>query len=167
MLIVLFRHGIAEPRQPGRPDADRALTGEGEQKTAEAARGLATMDLSVDALLTSPLRRARQTADLLARSLHLAPEVCAPLAEPGPDAVLGLIRSRSERTLVLVGHEPALSAVAGRLCSRGGGAPTIELKKAGCLAVEARIGPGEPGGAGGMLAWALPPRVLRRLGRGR
>lgn len=74
MKLVLLRHEIAAPREPGaavETDAKRPLTDEGRKRARRAARGLHRLLGGIDRLASSPLRRARETAEALASSLEL------------------------------------------------------------------------------------------------
>src|SRR5262249_23023814 len=72
MNVIFFRHGPAVARgTDGVAEAERPLTPEGKKKTAAAARGLRVLDLGADAIFTSPLPRAAQTAEILAEVLKL------------------------------------------------------------------------------------------------
>jgi phosphohistidine phosphatase len=86
--LLLLRHGIAEERAEGLGDAQRCLTPEGRQRTMAQLQGLVELGLSCDLVLSSPLVRARQTAELAVQA-GLAPELelaaaLAPLADPLP-----------------------------------------------------------------------------------
>src|SRR5258706_7668086 len=72
--LYLVRHGVAEERGDAWPDdAKRPLTDEGISRMRKVTRGLAELGVSLDLILTSPLVRARQTAEILAAGLHPAP----------------------------------------------------------------------------------------------
>ena len=132
--LLLLRHGIAEERSPDRPDAQRALTAAGRQRTAAVLERLLELDLRCQELLSSPLLRARQTAEL-AVAAGLAPELqlvqgLAPAGDPWP-----LLRwPAGVHRLALVGHEPDLGDLAAALI----GAPpaALVLKKAGIALLE-------------------------------
>ena len=68
--LYLLRHGIAEEQRPGKSDADRALTPEGIQKTKQAARGMRALGIRPDQVLSSPLTRARETAEIICEELR-------------------------------------------------------------------------------------------------
>jgi phosphohistidine phosphatase len=162
MKVLIIRHGIAVPRgTPGIPDDERPLTQEGEKKFRRAAKGLARVVPPPDALLTSPLPRARATAEIAAGAWGWIPTQVVPaLAQGDVEAVLAtLSRFPADATIAIVGHEPHLSALlaellasseAGRLTFRKGGAALVELS--------------DSPGAGAALLWYLPPRILRKLG---
>jgi phosphohistidine phosphatase len=136
--IYVVRHAIAEDRSASGRDADRALTREGRKRMKRAARGLAVLDVRTPLVLTSPLVRARETADLLVEALPEARlEVCELLA-PGvdADALAGFIdRRRSADAVILVGHEPDLSGLLAKWLtgSRSGMATRFRKGAVACL----------------------------------
>ena len=136
--LLLLRHGIAEerplqppadPAQARRLDHARRLTERGRQRSRQVLQHLVAAGLTGDRLLTSPLQRALETAALaveagLAPSLEPAPEL-APDGDPLP------LLAIPSRRLILVGHEPDLSALACRLIGAPPGA--LALRKAGVI----------------------------------
>ena len=160
--LYLVRHGIAEPRGERWPDDDlRPLSPEGTTRMKRAARGLAALEEPVGVVLTSPLVRAVQTAEIVRKALGLgAPLVhCQALAPGGSprDVAAGVQELGLSGAFVLVGHEPDLGALAGWLL--GTRAPLAFKKGAvGRIDVAAR-----PTAGSGRLVWFLPPRVLRGL----
>src|SRR5271170_1619495 len=69
--LYIVRHGIAvEPGTPGIPDDERPLTAKGEKRMRQIALGLRTLDLKLDRIATSPLPRARATAEIIAEALR-------------------------------------------------------------------------------------------------
>lgn len=159
-LIVLLRHGIAEPKGEGKPDADRSLTKEGHARMKQISRGLAEIFPKAEAIYSSPLLRCVQTALWVSKGYreNLRPQTTDALV-PGAsaDALRKFIESAKERRLILVGHEPNLSDGFQKLLKLGGTGESLELKKGGCYGV--RID--DDGSA--RLEWVLTPRVLRRL----
>ncbi len=153
--LFLLRHGIAEERVAGRDDPERALTPSGRQRTLAVVRRLRSLGFTADRLLSSPFRRARETAELalqvgLASELQLESRLM-----PGGDCD-ALLPSLEGRCL-LVGHEPDLSAFAARLL----GAPdqSIRLRKAGFCHLHIPAGPAEAR-SGAQLEALLRPRFL-------
>jgi phosphohistidine phosphatase len=163
MRVVLFRHGPAGKHDPERwpDDARRPLTARGIGRTRLAARGVMRIERSLTRILTSPLVRAAETAQILAEACdgEVPVETLEALA-PGHSfrAVLErLAQCESGDAVALVGHEPDLGKLAGVLLL---GAPAaLPLKKAGACAIvfEDRTAAGT-----GRLDWFLPPGVLRR-----
>jgi phosphohistidine phosphatase len=156
MIVGLFRHGIALPHgTPGVAEADRPLTPEGRKKTAQAAKGLKRLDLGFDAIYSSPLPRAMQTAEIVTEALKLGkPKVLDALLPDTPARqLLDEIRRLPAKTPLLVGHEPQLSSAV----SLAIGKASVELKKAGLACVELKK-------SGATLKLLLSPGVLREIG---
>jgi phosphohistidine phosphatase len=162
MRLLLIRHAIAVPHgTPGVEEDERPLTREGARRFRKAARGLACVVARPDALLTSPLPRAFQTANLAGRAWgRMTPVKAGPLATGDVEGLADLLaRQPQEATVALVGHEPHMSSLLSRLLA--GSIPgRFTFRKGGAALVEL---PG-PFAEGGQLVWFLPPRVLRRLG---
>jgi len=136
MDLYILRHAEAEDLGPNcKTDAERRLTAKGEKQSADAAAALRAMEVRFDLILTSPLARARQTAEIVAKSLRLSKrlETTDDLAPDGdPKALVAAINRRADEltSVLLVGHEPWLSQFISQLIA---GRPDlhIELKKAG------------------------------------
>ena len=162
MEVWLLRHAAAEDASESGRDSDRALTPEGVKRARAVARGLATLEPRIEVIVTSPYRRARQTAEPAARELHLEERLQESRAlEPGrdPQEILDEIRAGDAAGVLLVGHEPHLGALLGRLIA---GRPflTVPLKKAAVARVE------WDGTGAGELRALLPPKLLERLAGG-
>jgi phosphohistidine phosphatase len=154
MELYFLRHGIAEDNAPDGTDFGRRLTPEGIAKLENSRAGLKRLELRLDALLTSPLVRAYQTAEIVGRLLDIGHVVAEELA-PGCDVerLLGLLASlpNAQRVMV-VGHEPDFSELIGVLT----GGSRVVVKKGGLARIDL------PAGAHhGELVWLLPPRALR------
>jgi phosphohistidine phosphatase len=161
--LYLIRHGIAEEHQSGIKDEERALTKEGRQKTEKVAHRLVTLNLRFDLIVTSPLVRARQTADiLLASGLSSQLEESHHLAPDGHifdwiDEWLTPKKFTQNTQIALVGHEPCLSSWA-EILLWGEAKGSLVLKKAGMIGVKLpEIG--LPVGRSQMF-WLTPPRFL-------
>ncbi|MCS7006277.1 MAG: phosphohistidine phosphatase SixA [Thermoleophilia bacterium] len=162
MELYLVRHAIAEPRG-GTDDALRDLTEEGSARLRAAAAGLQRLDVEVEAVLSSPYRRAWRTATILREEIGWpAPErLDALAATASPADCLEALGARSERSLALVGHEPHLSGLASLLLAGDERSVRLDLRKAGVLCLD--LARPDPGSA--TLRWLATPRMLRRLGR--
>jgi phosphohistidine phosphatase len=170
MKLLIIRHAIATSRNESDvPDEERPLTGRGRRRFRKAADGLARIVDRPQALLTSPLRRAVETAEIAAKAWGRIQPVEEPaLAGSDLDAVLSAVRARAEdsgeaedATVVLIGHEPSVSALVARLIG-GTRAERLEFRKGGAALVDLSGAPAE----GGRLIWYLSPRVLRALSGG-
>lgn len=159
--LFLVRHGLAEERGSDWPDdRRRPLTERGVNQMHQVGRGLARLGVDLDLILTSPLVRARQTADALASACRRAPGVVeiASLAPGMPQAaVFADLETHARRSrLALVGHEPDLGALASRLL--GQRRPLVFRKGAVC-----RIDlDGLPPDHLGTLRWFATSKILRR-----
>ncbi len=167
MQLLLIRHAIAEERSDwaatGRPDDDRPLTAEGRRRFRRAARGLVTQVPTVAQLATSPLVRAKQTAQIAASAWGGLRLVETDALRPDVPAarLLTWLRSQTGPCVALVGHEPHLGAFAAACLGAASGERT-PFKKGGAMLIAFR---GIPRAGAGMLVWALPPKLLRALGR--
>jgi phosphohistidine phosphatase len=164
--LYLVRHAIAADRGEDWPDDDkRPLTARGVARFKDAVGGLAKLDVAVDEIFTSPLVRARQTADLLAEGLPGKPTVkVLDALSPGhaPGAVLAqLARTARRRRIALVGHEPALGELAAHLIGAG---RALEFKKGGVCRIDVESLTSRRAGA---LNWFVTPKVLRGLRSGK
>ncbi len=147
--LLLFRHGIAEERGGPTPEPLRALTPAGIRRTTAVAERLALLGIRADQLISSPLVRARQTAEIaVAAGLAGQLEIDGALAPDG-DA-LALVRSSGAERLMLVGHEPDLGQLACQVL--GAPAGTVTLKKAGLAVIVLQPTPS--------LRLLLAPKVL-------
>ena len=162
--LFLIRHGLAEEHGDAWPDdTKRPLTGEGMSRLRKAVRGLARIGVSLDVVLTSPLVRARQTADIVATGLSPHPSIVSvdSLAPGGSFvAIVADLEKHARKTRVaLVGHEPGLGELAARLI---GSRHPIEFKKGAVCRIDLDdIPPAGPG----HLRWMLTPKILRRLNK--
>lgn len=162
--LLLLRHGIAEERRAGLEDGARNLTAEGRLRTETVLSRARGLGLDVEILFSSPLTRARQTAEIaVAVGLASSWQAAAALA-PGGDApgwlaaCLGSLHLPSCGRIGLVGHEPDLGLLAAHFLGARPGA--IGLRKAGLLlmTLEPARQPGDPWK--GQLGLLLRPRIL-------
>ena len=161
--LYLIRHGLAAERGDEYPDdSKRPLTSQGIARLRREAKALDALGVTIAHIISSPLVRAKQTADALAESLKSHPSVSTSdaLAPAGtPAAVIQEVARQARRgSLALVGHEPNIGELAGRLI---GARTPIEFKKGAVCLIEFDAFP--PKGAG-QLRWFATPKMLRRLG---
>jgi phosphohistidine phosphatase len=165
MELYLVRHAIAVPRgAPGvLDDRLRELTPAGIKKMRRNAEALATLGVVIDEIWTSPLIRARQTADILVEGLGLRakPHVVKAL-EPGTDprqVIEKLLQHANRAGIAVVGHEPDLGKLATFILT-GSGRPAIEFRKGGvaCIALDDLKPP-----LRGWLRWLVTPKQMKAM----
>lgn len=162
--IYLVRHGLAEDQGPRWPrDEDRPLTGEGIRRLEQSVAGWRALDVVCDRVLTSPLVRARQTAEIVAAGVGCRePLVVVDALRPGGrfEAVMAALAALGgERRVALVGHEPSMGLMSARLI--GASHPLLFKKGSMCRIDVETLPPVGPGA----LQWHLPPRALRAFDR--
>jgi phosphohistidine phosphatase len=165
MEVIFFRHGIAVDQEEwGGDDEDRPLTKAGAGSTKLAAQGLRTLKVQPDVILSSPLVRARQTAEIVQEALGVKSKIevvddLVPNAPP--ERLFTRLRQFPDDSVVLcVGHEPHLSTTISASMS-GKTAAAIAMKKAAACAV---LFAEQPQAGAGKLIWLIPPKALRLLG---
>lgn len=163
MKLYILRHGEAVER--GDPkfkqDADRPLTVKGVQRTKLLAHTLRQLEIPLDVIFTSPLRRARETAEIIERGLRLHGRLeFTPHLAPGGDAEKLLTQLNAlrpaPRSVLLVGHEPELSGLISLLAT-GGPNLLLALKKGALCRLEVEH---LRCGRCASLEWLLPPRLV-------
>ena len=172
MDVLVVRHAISQDKDEaqalGVPDAERALTKDGQRRMKQVARGLARSITNLSAVFSSPWRRAAETADLLrARFQGLARlESDALLPDAPPEALAEYLSGYSQSASVaVVGHEPQLSQWVS-WCLVGLRDPLLQprsilqLRKAGACLLRFDD---RPGPSLGQLIWLMTPGVLREL----
>lgn len=166
--IYLMRHGIAADREPGgaSDDAKRLLTPEGKLKLRGIAKGLKRLGVEWDWVISSPLKRAIETADVIVEELSVtAPRDLCEALTPGDGSahkVFSFLGQHPERrSVLLVGHEPSLSELASELLGAEHDA-RLAFKKGGCSMIAYDEFPSSK--SPGLLEWWLTPRLLRKLG---
>lgn len=155
MQIYLLRHGIAEDTRPGGSDADRALTPEGKEKLRRVLKR-AGVELSL--ILSSPYRRAVETAEIAAEVLRYQGKIVrveALVPHGSPYDVWNELRARRDESAVLLAsHEPLMSHMAAFLLECP--ALQVDMKKAALVRVDCDHPGAKPGG---VLKWMLTPAV--------
>ena len=157
--LYFLRHGLAEVREEwSEDDALRPLTSKGKKNLVRSVKTISDLDLGIDLILTSPLVRAFQTAEIVADELGIEKRLVKDdRLEPGFNLEL-LSEMLKEHTdadeVLLVGHEPDFSQTVSALISGG----IVVFKKGGLARVDiTSIDPLQ-----GELAWLLPPKLLIR-----
>jgi len=162
MKLYILRHGDAgEAGDPRYKETERPLTAKGIQRTKQLAHVLREMEITMDFILTSPLTRARETAEIVARGLKLGGKMreIEHLAPSGnmEELVhqLNMIRP-APKNILLVGHEPYLSGFISLLCTGGPGLPMV-FKKGALCRLELQV---LTCGKCAALDWLLQPRII-------
>ncbi len=159
MELYLLRHGIAEEAAAGKPDSERALTSEGKRRLGLVLKRASRANVSPSLILTSPYKRAVQTAQLVVEILKYEGELVqsdALLPSAKPEGVWDEIRPHQrESQLLLAGHDPLFSHLAGYLLGFPG--LRIDFRKGALLRIDFdRYGP-QPQGT---LRWFLVPKLV-------
>jgi phosphohistidine phosphatase len=163
MRLYILRHAIAAERDPDKypDDGLRPLTEAGFKKMTKIAHTLQKLDKRIELILSSPLVRARDTAEIVRKSLHLKKDrlvlidALAPLGDPGE--LIAIIQEKYKLdSLLLVGHEPDLSNLISLLLS-GDKSLSITMKKGGvcCLSMDELVA-----GKCATLEWLISPSQL-------
>jgi phosphohistidine phosphatase len=165
MNIYLLRHGIAMDKGEWKgPDSDRPLTKEGSRKMKKAAKGLRHLNLKLDWILTSPYRRAFDTATITAKELKLKKKVriIKSLAADGDPKALVRYLSQSMHnweSVLLVGHEPYLSDLIS-VWIAGQGRTGLLLDKGGLAKL---VADSVTYDKSAHLEWLLTPKILKNI----
>jgi len=161
MIIYFLRHANAgEPLSNPKKDEKRALDRDGMEQCGLVGRALAAMDVQVDSIISSPLKRSAQTAVLVGNELSYEGKLHleAALRPEGSfsDFRRMLEKYARQENVMVVGHNPNLSEFLGRMISEPGCEAGIELKKGAVARVEM-------GRNSAVLNWCLTPKILRTL----
>ncbi len=163
MKLFLLRHGIAEDARPGGGDEERALTSEGVKKMLKASAGMKEVIEGLDAIYSSPYRRARQTAEIVSEKFGFVSitETAALLPGSRADDVIDyLSKMNIYESVMLVGHEPLLGYLASSFI--GSTSSVIEFKKGSLCRIDFS---GPPAKGTGTLCWLLTSKQLRSVGK--
>jgi phosphohistidine phosphatase len=157
MQVYLLRHGIAEDRQPGKSDEERRLTQKGVRKLKDILGQAKDYGVEPSLILSSPLVRARQTAEVAVSELHYKEAIVETVAlkpESRPEAVWDELRvHRDESEVMLVGHEPLFSELYAYLLNSPALCVNVRKGSIGRIEVDA-----SSPRARGILRWMLVPR---------
>jgi phosphohistidine phosphatase len=163
MELYLVRHAIAEDASSSGRDADRALTADGKAKMRRVARGVHALGVRLDLILTSPYRRAVETAEILAAALGGVEARPLPELAAGAQVTKLLAALRPFRhleALALVGHQPDLGVLASEITTGSPSTHPLAFKKGGiaCFTISA-----PRGSFRGDLNWFMTPKQLRAV----
>lgn len=169
MELFVIRHAIAEPlgKENGFSDEKRKLTVEGRNRMREIVKGLVKVGVELDLILTSPLARAIETAEIVATSVGLSKKEIKQSANLAPGAsaerLFAEIKSHAGvESIALIGHQPDLGGLVATIIQGDAGSLSIQLKKGGvcCLNVTETV----PTLRGDM-EWLLTPKQLRLVAK--
>ena len=168
MELYIIRHATAQPlgRKNDFTDEKRSLTAEGRERMRDAARGLRKLGVELDLILTSPLARAVETAEVLANVFGMNKADVEQTANLAPGASSGELFAEIKahtgvESVALVGHQPDLGELICKV-ARGNGGLSLELKKGSVCCVSIAQTVPELQGA---LSWLMTPRQLRLLSK--
>ncbi|HXY48054.1 MAG TPA: phosphohistidine phosphatase SixA [Terriglobales bacterium] len=161
MIVYLLRHASAGQRLASpKKDEKRALDKEGIEQCGYVGRALAALDVQVDIIISSPLKRSTQTAALVGNEMghegKLQIEAALRPQASFADFRKMLDKYASQEAVLVVGHNPNLSEFLGRLVSQTGCEASLDLRKGAVARVELRRNSGS-------LHWCLTPKILRSL----
>jgi len=161
MFIYFLRHASAGQRlNNAKKDEKRGLDKDGIEQCGYVGRALAALGVQAEVIISSPLKRATQTAALVGNEMGHEGKL---VLENGlrPEANFGdfqkmLAKYARQDSVLLVGHNPNLREFLGRVISDGKGEAVVELKKGTVAKVETRRNAGS-------LSWCITPRILRTV----
>jgi phosphohistidine phosphatase len=158
MELYLLRHGIAEDRSASGRDADRALTEEGRNKLHRVLKRAAAAGVSPSLIISSPYKRALETAEIAAAELKYKGEILKAgtvLPDSSPPSLWSEIREhRNETSLLVAGHEPLFSATVAFLL--GSTNAMVDFRKAALVRIDIHNFGAQPQG---VLQWMLTPKL--------
>jgi phosphohistidine phosphatase len=159
MELYLFRHGHAEEGKPGHSDADRALTDEGRKKVAEVVKAARKSGVEPSLIISSPYKRAVETARLAAEGCGYKGEVVHTdtlVPHGSPEKVWLELRDYREETAILVtGHEPLMSHLLAYFLASP--ALRVDMKKAAMVRIDFGSSGPTPHG---VLRWMIYPKLV-------
>lgn len=167
MELFLFRHGEAGKRlRSGSKDFDRPLTSAGQKEVEDISISLKKLKINFDRIITSPLKRAHQTAIIVSKVFAMEERVedWDELKPEGSRLELykKLSQLKSDTSLLIVGHQPYLGEMIGNLIfdyDSDGNARVI-LKKSGLARV---VVTSSMPTMKGELRWLLSPKLLKKI----
>ena len=157
MEIYILRHGEAEVRETGRADRDRKLTASGKRDLKAILKVARKAGVSPQIILTSPLRRAQETAAIAAEALRVKQvvETRSLLPAASPELAWKEIGTHKVEEILIAGHEPHLGSLIALLLEA---AVMVDLKKGTLMRIttQARLGPPR-----GVLKWMITPKIAK------
>ena len=153
MQLYFFRHGEADWPNWSKPDDERPLTDFGKKEVRQVAKFLDRLKVEPDLIVTSPLPRASQTAEIVAEQLKTKLREDEALVPGfGIDTLRTVLKRHRSKVLMLVGHEPDFTNVISELTGAA-----LKLSKAGVALLDI-----DPEAKEGKLVWLFPPKFARK-----
>jgi phosphohistidine phosphatase len=166
MELFILRHGEAEQRSSSLAgDRKRPLTSSGKLEISEIAKALKIIGLKFDLVITSPLKRAYDTATIVSEVFNIGNKVQVwnELAPEGQKTELyrKISELREEYIVLMVGHQPLLGEITDDMIHRGKSSPcNLLLKKGGIVRIRLKTKSNVPKGE---LRWVITPRILKNI----
>jgi phosphohistidine phosphatase len=161
MDIYFLRHASANHYNPAGDDDKRPIDKTGEQQSHDVGRALAALVPKLDVIISSPLTRAMQTAEIVAGELGHNDKIVADGAlrpEAGYEEFEALVaRYGKKDAIMVVGHNPSMTEFLIRMLSGAESAEFIDFKKGAVAKVE------KDGSQPAMLKWCMTPKVIRAI----
>jgi phosphohistidine phosphatase len=153
MHLYFLRHGEADWPNWNRSDDERPLTERGKKEMRKVADFLERLEVSLDEIVTSPLPRAKQTAEIVAERLKLSLQEDR-ILKPGFDAsgLEKIFEKYHGENIMIVGHEPDFTEVISALTGAA-----LKLSKAGIALINLY----DRSAADGRLLWLFPPKIAK------
>jgi len=165
MVIYFLRHANAGPKQfsDAAKDEKRPIDKVGEVQCHDVGRALAFLGVAANVVISSPLTRAMQTAEIVAQEIGYEEKI---VVDPAlrPEATFEqfkalLNRHKDKPAIMVVGHDPSMTEFVNRVLSNGTPLAVVEMKKGGVAKVEKELR--RPAA----LRWLLTPKVVQRVQR--
>jgi phosphohistidine phosphatase len=160
MEIYLMQHGPALPKDQ---DPEEGLSPDGKTRIQASGRGLKKMGVSFDAILSSPKKRSKETAAIVAEQVGFAQEKIVETKKvkamtPPEETVQALSELAGAKRVLVAGHLPSVAEVASFLLTEGSKA-AVEFEMGGCCRIDAEELPTHKG----RLRWYLTPDQLKLI----
>jgi phosphohistidine phosphatase len=160
MEIYIMQHGPSFPKEQ---DPEEGLTGEGEKRIHTSGKAIKKMGIDFDVILSSPKKRSKQTAAIIAEETGFPPERIIETEKikamtPPQETVKALSELSGSNRILIAGHLPSVAEVASLLLTEGSKA-TIEFERGGCCRIDVEDLPTHSG----RLKWYLTPEQLELI----
>lgn len=160
MQVYLMQHGPALPKDQ---DPEEGLSPEGRERVRASGLALKKMGVCLDMILSSPKKRSRETASIVAREVGVSPEKIVETAQvkamtPAEETVRALAELAGAQSVLIAGHLPSVAETASFLLTKGPGA-AVQFEMGGCCCIEVDELPTHSG----RLKWHLTPDQLKMI----